>query len=691
MHEFEVPTAHPLADSLAFMRRHPSRGVARFAASVVTALLLVTAPAAADNGLRIEGDTTYDVVPSQGRTIASSTITVTNETTDQVVGAVLRRTFFNSLAVAVPVGARSISASSAGAGLSVSTSTVTESIQRADISFPSLFSGQKRTISLRYEIGGDVPRAAGLNRANPAYVSFVAVAIGDDRLTSVRVNVPPGFEVDTVGSRIQKEQTSGGTTLTATAIPNSDRWGVIVSARNDAALKSIDADAGTRDVVVRAWPDDIEWQQFVVKGVGQGIPVLEDLIGQPWPIESQLQITEATSSYLRGYAGWFSPLDNTIEVGEALDYETLLHELAHAWFNRGMFTDRWINEGFAEEYAAQSLKRLALPVDEVVLDENSRYAVRLTDWGNPEGATGDAAAREAYGYHTSAWLVRQLTDEIGLAGMAKVIRAVADDTPSYSESPREFGDLDTGTIRLLDLLENVGGSKKASDLFEVYVAREADASLYDTRAGARANYAALVERGGSWTAPVVVRKELGGWNFAAADLRMAEARTVLEKRDRLQGLAARASAPVPTSLESQYEKADADLSKVIETADRQIGAATTLAETTDRVDASRSITEKIGLWFANPGRRLDEARDAFGDDDTARATQLSLAAQREIDHAATVGLQRLVVAAAVLLLLVGVVFAIRWMRRRGDRDATAAPPPPPPPPPAPPGWFPVSS
>jgi hypothetical protein len=697
------------------MLRRANRRLARLAALVLAMVVLAATPAFAEDGLRIEGDTTYDIVPAQGRTTVSSTITVTNETTDRVVGGVLRRSFFNGLTVGASAGARNFIATSSGANLSVTTSPVNEAIQRADIAFPSMFSGQRRTIVLRYDIVGDAPRAEGVSRANPAYVSFVALAIGDDTLASVRVNVPPGFEVETVGSRIDEDPSgNGGTTLTASGFLTSKGWGVVVSARNDHALQSIDADAGERDVVVRAWPNDTEWQRFVVAGVGEGIPVLEELIGQPWPIKSQLQITEATSSYLRGYAGWFSPLDNTIEVGENLDYETLLHELSHAWFNRGMFIDRWINEGFAEEYAAQSLKRLGKPVDEVALDTNSRFAVRLTDWGNPQTATGDAAGREAYGYHTAAWLMRQLTDEIGLAGMAKVVRAAADDTPAYGDTPNEFGDIDTNTHRLLDLLENVGESKKASDLFEKYVTRESDASLYDTRAASRTTYATLVERGGSWTPPAVVRQELGGWHFSVADLRMTEARTVLDKRDEIAALAAQAAATVPGSLESDYEKADGDLSKVIETADRQLGAATTLAETNARLDANRSITEKVGLWFAHPSRKLDEARVAFADDDTARATVLSAAVQREIDHADTVGLQRIGLALAAVLLLLVAALVLRWAlrrRRRPDADSQAAPPPPapplgpwtpplswtppsppspPPPPPSPPPWIPLS-
>src|SRR5688500_15927920 len=99
---------------LACMPRGAHRRLARVAATIGAAVVLAATPAVADDGLRIEGDTTYDVVPAQGRTAVSSTITVTNETTDRVVGGVVRRSFFDGLTVGVAAGARNFAASSSG-------------------------------------------------------------------------------------------------------------------------------------------------------------------------------------------------------------------------------------------------------------------------------------------------------------------------------------------------------------------------------------------------------------------------------------------------------------------------------------------------------------------------------------------------------------------------------------------------
>ena len=64
--------------------------------------------------------------------------------------------------------------------------------------------------------------------------------------------------------------------------------------------------------------------------------------------------------------------------------------------------------------------------------------------------------------------------------MAKVLRAVADDTPAYGDTVKEFGDITTDTHRLLDLLENVGGSTTITS--HVRPARRASARYSRTSA-----------------------------------------------------------------------------------------------------------------------------------------------------------------------------------------------------------------
>ena len=67
---------------------------------------------------------------------------------------------------------------------------------------------------------------------------------------------------------------------------------------------------------------------------------------------------ESNTPYLYGYAGWFEPVNDVIEIGDELDQIVILHELTHRWFNDQMFSTRWINEGLAEELAAQAMAEL---------------------------------------------------------------------------------------------------------------------------------------------------------------------------------------------------------------------------------------------------------------------------------------------------------------------------------------------
>ena len=52
--------------------------------------------------------------------------------------------------------------------------------------------------------------------------------------------------------------------------------------------------------------ESAEWQAFVTTQIEQGVPVLGALLGQPWPIDKTVEVREAYTPYLYGYAGWFS-------------------------------------------------------------------------------------------------------------------------------------------------------------------------------------------------------------------------------------------------------------------------------------------------------------------------------------------------------------------------------------------------
>ena len=112
-------------------------------------------------------------------------------------------------------------------------------------------------------------------------------------------------------------------------------------------------------------------------------------------------MTESATRSLNGYAGFYDPggsgvLDE-ITISEEPDDQVIVHEAAHAWFNDGLLTGRWISEGFAEAYAARALARLgsaAARGSEPYRDTSVAFALNL--WA-PPGRIDDAGRPGARG------------------------------------------------------------------------------------------------------------------------------------------------------------------------------------------------------------------------------------------------------------------------------------------------------
>lgn len=647
------------------------RALAAPAVALVLALALPVR-AYADNGLRIEAQTNYDVQANSGIVKVTATINLLNTTVD-APGPPPRRLFFSSLSVPVPAEAANLTAVSDGAPLTLTTATINQFVSQATISFPNLFSEQRRVITLSYDIAAGKPRSDGVVRVNGAYVSFLAFAFGDTGIASVKISVPPPFQAETVGSAVTEGKAGDAKTFSATAISDVANFGVVVSARNDAALKQRDADVGDRDLLVLSWPNDTEWEAFAVKTIAQGVPVLEELIGQRWPIKGQLKVIEAATPYLRGYSGWFSPATNTIEIGERLDAESMLHELSHAWFNRDLFSDRWINEAFADEYARQAATKLGGKTAAATAPKSNDPArLKLAAWGVPSGRPQDAVATETYGYQASAWVLSELVREVGTAKLAGVIGAAATDTPAYGGAPGSLGDLKTDSRRLLDLLEIVGGSATASQLFSTYVLPDSDIAVLPKRAALRKDVAALSTD--AWPAPEGLQRSMERWDFATAEAMVPAARQALAMRDQIGAALAPLGVSVPQSLKESYENAQSadDLRAAADLGARQLSSVSKLAAAKSSLTRDRSLVDKIGLLFASPEHRFADAVQAF---DEGRLEQAEVGAERvaaQLDGATGAGVVRLGGGGGALALAVGLVALARKRRRPSPLERAAA-------------------
>lgn len=614
-----------------------------------------------------QASSTYTLDLGAGAVRVRHDVTLTNLQPDTPIPGGVSRRSLPEFGVGVPAEATAFAAArSDGTSLAVTTEP-TESPQFrlaiADLS-PDLYYPASQTLSLTYDLPQRAPRQPGVTRVNEAFATFPVYGIGDPGLTRVQVVVPDHLVVELVGDDMVEGSQPGYRTYSAEAIADPDGFFVNVVARDDARLVSRTVELADGSVEVLGWPDDPEWVDFVAGILGDGVPALERLIGLPWPAED-LKVVETVAPYLYGYAGWFTPSLSTIEVGDELDPQVILHELSHLWFNGELFTARWINEALAEELAAQAL--VAIGREPSPFEPPAGMAVlRLNDWGEPDLQSGDAEEREAYGYAASADVLRRVTEEIGIERVAEAVQmANARELAYRADAPVHAG-RSSDWRTLLDLLQEVGGSTLAEPIFREVVVTEEQLPLLDQRAAARAEYSALVAAGGTWAPPAAVRRPMAAWEFEEALTAIPAATAALEQRAALVEVLATIEEPLPAPLEASYEAMEDDegLAPLLAEAN---DAGEALAAAQQDWDGGVNLLERVGLLFGDIGSDLDGARRDFGRGDYLAARQRAESISERLDGAATTA----VVLLGALALLIG---AALWVRRtsRGHFDATPA-------------------
>ena len=277
----------------------------------------------------------------------------------------------------------------------------------------------------------------------------------------MRIDVPKAFDVDISGEDMEASTTAISKVFTATT-NDALGWFAWVNARNDDGLTRERLDlADGEQVVVRGWPEDSRWRRRVSVILSDSVPDLVGRIGLPWPVDGPLNVLEVHTPLLEGYAGFYDPKSDEITISENLDDLTIVHEASHAWFNSRLFTDRWINEGLAEEYASQVLAAETRgKVDPAPVKRTAKVAFPLAHW-DPPAPIRDAQsdAREQYGYDAAWTVIRDIADEAGEEGMRKVFRAASDGTTAYpGDGAPEHTALPNDWRRFLDLTQGSAAS-----------------------------------------------------------------------------------------------------------------------------------------------------------------------------------------------------------------------------------------
>jgi len=528
-------------------------------------------------------------------------------------------------------------------------------------------------VILTYDITGTDIRTDSRFRMNDAYFGFDVFAPGDPGKASIHVVVPKPYTVDTLSDEWTTTTEGTNTIYSVEEIENPDEFFSFVAARDDEALISTSLTTAQADFDVKSWPGDPEWQQFVTTQIRDGVPVLEELIGEPWPLDREVDVRESVTPYVYGYAGWFDAVANEIEIGEDLDQEVVLHELSHAWFNRKWFEERWLSEGFAQVYSNLAVDELGgTPLQPLDIAADDPGKVTLDAWSNPDFSDADDE-RERYGYNASFSVVQQITDEIGVDRMSEVLAAISNRSLAYQSG----GSSDTTTDatdwqRFLDLVERVGGSETAQDLMVRHVIQSKDRHLLQKREAALDDYAAIEEHGDDWATPLVVRRQMSAWEFGDATTSIEQAEAVLTMRDELDTAVDEIGTSYPAEVQAAYEEAtERDLDDATATVKAHLDTAIVLLDAARADRGSHGIIGTIGLLGNDVDGTLDAAIDAFVAGDLATADAKAQEVITAVDDETSSGLIRLAILLGLSLLVTGGVVLTRRRRAAKALAATA--------------------
>ncbi len=617
---------------------------------------------ATEHGLLVAANTVYTLGPDA--VAVEVQMSLTNTLPDREEAGVTFQYFFDKVSLPLPAAAANIRATSAtGRRLAVSTEPVSDQLMAVTIDLPSLLLySQRQEISLTFDLRGSEPRSEAQIRVNEAYAWFVAWAYGDPGRSSVAVRVPSDYEVEWIGGPAFVEEGPDGFQLGVGGIENPDEWYLAVSARIDDKLESsiIPFDSGA--VEVRRWPGDEEWSAFMDSTVRRSFPRLVEMIGQPWP-DRRIEVVESYTPTIYGYAGWYLPDAGRIEVGEELDAHVILHEAAHVWFNTSLFDARWINEGLAEEFALQARldSGLAGPNPPRSVGPEGKQA--LNRWEVPRFDREGVGDEEFYGYEASWLVTHELVAEIGTEGMAAVIAAALSDEIAYQgDGEVESVEPEDDWRRYLDLLQEVGGSERAEEIFREYVVTRLEEETLDDRAVARLEYGQIESLAGDWSLPMAIRRPMSDWDFAAARTAIAQATALLELRDEIDALAASLELDEP-DLERSFESSET-LNEVAVKMRSQEMALDAVAAAHGRFNQPRTLMERIGLVGVDVTDDLDQAGVAFEANDMEQAERSAGAVIAVLDRADDDGANRAAAAFGGAALVAGAGFGLVWRRRQ---------------------------
>jgi hypothetical protein len=631
---------------------------------------------AAEDGLQVDAAATYRVDPADRLVRVRVDFDLANQRPDTLrqtpTGTQTTRWFFDRLDFAVPPEARSVRATSGGRSIPASV-RARDGFRAVTVSFPDLFYGRSREVRVDFTLPGGKPRSSSDIRVGSAFTTFTAWAWGDSGRSSVRVVLPRGFDDSGYGGHIVQHTYSDRVELSTGTLGQPTDWYRVIVADRPSALTDLRIEPGGRPVVIKAWPEDTAWRDRVAEVLADGLPALEQLVGLAWPVRGDLAVSEVHTPLLHGYAGFYDEATDDITMSEDLDEHTILHEASHAWFNGSLMRERWIDEGLAEYYAQRVRERLGIGSDTepATTVPTATGAFPLNAWPDPSRIDdADEDTREAFGYAASYTVVRAIANAIGDDGMRAVLAAAdAGHSPYVGDGPPDTTGAQRDWRRFLDLVEEVGGTDTADELFGTWVVHAAERDELRAREAAREAYADFDDAAGEWAVPRGVRANMSLWRFPAATALIDAAEPVLELRDDLAAASAGLGLTTPADVEAPFEAAtiEGDLAAVADTLEARIDAAGEVAEARDAIAAERTPLAALGLAGEAPEAGYESARTALAAGDVAGATAAATTTIGMLTGAESAGTTRAVVIGLVLLAIVVALIALALVIRRRRR------------------------
>ena len=627
---------------------------------------------ASDGGLPMSASARYELIPAERRVHVTVDASVTNLTPDSAT----QRFFYTGVSIPAPPGAANPSASAGGAAIGAAVTESTAEYTLLEVTFGvSVFYRQSYSFRLSFDIVDAGGVAARDVRIGAAFASFPVWAFGDAGTPAdVEVLIPAGFQTTLLAGEMTETRDGESTLLSAGSGTDSASFFAYITAERPDALAteqlSVTLGDEVAEIELSAWPDDTEWLGLVRPLLVDGLPIMSEETGLPYPLPSKLRVTEQAFGQLGNYSGLFDPRSDAIAIRYDADAFVTLHETAHIWFNGDLFEERWIGEAFASYYAEVVGRRLGIDVEPFVLTEELRAsAFPLNEWDDPGR---EDLEREDYAYAATNELARRIAALAGEDGLRAVWLAA--DTTAFAyqavgASEPEVGEptVSTGWQRLLDLLEERTG-EDFDPLWIEFVVSDSEVALLSERERARDSYADLVAEAEGWSLPRPLRLVMGAWQFDLAEERMRGVEEVFALRDEIAGRAAELELDAPPDLRQAFESEGVDAATA--RAADELAALDAIDGVATRLEPDLVPLEWVGLLAeAPPEAAMTDARTAYEAGDASEAVDLAEDAGASRDAADDRGRLRVIVTGGGLLVLDAAAMGGLLLRRRNRAAA----------------------